>query len=212
MLQVAKNVTKLWIRFLNDVVYDFQLGWSLRCYPNTAPLEYVQPRSRVHTQTFPHINDSVRGLAGKCPFHKWFQGYIILLTAVSVQNLNLWTFFWAQHAHSPHNSLYFGQVIHLGCENIECDHCTVLLSGEQLWKAINSLNNMSQYSFMVGLVELHPFLTKNFETSKSAFLWPRCILLENFWPALICDSLTNSSEGQTFMQLEFTQSITKQQC
>lgn len=72
------------------------------------------------------------------PFHKCFQGFIILFSSVSVQNLNLWTFFWAQHAHSSHNSLYFGQVTHLGCENIECDHCTVLLCGEQLWKTINS--------------------------------------------------------------------------
>lgn len=125
------------------------------------------PKSRVHTQTFPHINDSIIGLAGKCPFRKWFQGFIILFSSVSVQNLNLWTFFWAQHAHSPHNRLYFGQVIHLGCKNIECDHCTVFLCGEQIWKAI--LSNMSQYSFMVGLSELHPFLIKKLWVQQISF-------------------------------------------
>lgn len=64
------------------------------------------------------------------------------------------------------------------------------------------------------LVELHPFLTKSFESNKSAFLWSRSIFLENFWPTLICGLLTNSSEGYIFTQdqLEFTQSITKQQC
>ena len=78
---------------------------------------YIQTRSQVHTQTFPHLNNSIVGLAGKCLFHKQFQGFIIWFSSASVQNFNLWTFFWAQPTHPPHNSFYSGQSIHLGCEN-----------------------------------------------------------------------------------------------
>lgn len=58
MLQVAKNVTEFWVHFHNDVVCDFQLGWLLKCYLNTAPLQ-------VCTAQKPSPYSDI-------PSHKWF--------------------------------------------------------------------------------------------------------------------------------------------